>query len=797
MPATQPTGRRGISATIGWRCSRAVASRRLRPRAAAAPDRRESPRARRACRRWPGVCFRGSAGGGHAPVRRAAAPGASPGRRRAGHGRTRRRSSRSPATNASTGSRSAGSSPSGAASSTSSPRPAASRCGRALRRRGRAGARVLAVHAARPASTHGRDRLSGRGAAPRSRGRQLPPDDEDEIAPVAAGDLVAPIDRAPDLVWQPDDVRSVWQEQELDPVSLKGATELDPFPRGQPFSFEAQRPAIAARGLAEAENELAGFVRSGIRVVVAFPHQGEALRHASTASQRRGATRSSRGDALPPRRRLLFAVSPARRGFVWRELGLVLLPGHAGLPQAAAARRRAARPRAAVVRRPAHRRLRRPRGPRRRQAARLRDEGGRRRHARLPLPRVPRRRPALRAARADRQGLALHRRRREGAGALEARRQGLAEPQDPRARVGPRARGRADRALRAAPAGRGRRLRPRERVARAARGVVPVPRDRRPGSARSRPSRRTSSRRGRWTGSSAATSASARPRSPCAPRSRSPSTAGRCSMLVPDDDPRRAALEHLPRALPRLPGHVEMVSRFRSRPRRSRCSPTSPPARSTSSIGTHRVLSRDVIPKNLGLVIVDEEQRFGVAQKELLRPLRLEVDVLALTATPIPRTLHMSLVGPARHLDHRDAARGPPPDPHARRRVRRGADQGRARARARARRAGVLPAQPRRVDRGGGEKLRQLCPDLRFLVAHGQMGERELEERMHAFLAGDADVLVSTTIIESGLDIPQANTLIVERADPLGLASSTRSAAASAAPTSPRTPTSSIPTRAS
>ena len=188
-------------------------------------------------------------------------------------------------------------------------------------------------------------------------------------------------------------------------------------------------------------------------------------------------------------------------------------------------------------------------------------------------------------------------------------------------------------------------------------------------------------------------------------------------------------------------------------------------------IGTHRVLSRDVIPKNLGLVIVDEEQRFGVAQKELLRSLRLEVDVLALTATPIPRTLHMSLVGPARHLDHRDAARGPPPDPDVRGRVRRGADPHGARARARARRPGVLPPQPRRDDRGGGrEAPASSCPELRILVAHGQMRGARAGAADAGFLRGDADVLVSTTIIESGLDIPQANTLVVERADMLGLA---------------------------
>jgi transcription-repair coupling factor (superfamily II helicase) len=186
-------------------------------------------------------------------------------------------------------------------------------------------------------------------------------------------------------------------------------------------------------------------------------------------------------------------------------------------------------------------------------------------------------------------------------------------------------------------------------------------------------------------------------------------------------------------------------------------------------IGTHRVLSRDVIPKELGLVILDEEQRFGVAQKELLRALRLEVDVLTLSATPIPRTLHMSLSG------LRDISIIETP-PEGRRPIRTTVGEYDEDA--------IKLALEREVERGGQafylhnrvetidevlEKLRQLAPNLRFLAAHGQMRERELEEKMHAFLRGDADVLVSTTIIESGLDIPQANTLIIERADQLGL----------------------------
>src|SRR5207237_6669845 len=107
--------------------------------------------------------------------------------------------------------------------------------------------------------------------------------------------------------------------------SLEAAAPLDPLPHGQAFAFEAQRPAIAARGLAEAENELAGLVRSGNRVVVAFPHRGEALRTAGLL-RRAEARLLEPCEPLPDEPELLFAVSPARRGFVWRDLGLVLLP---------------------------------------------------------------------------------------------------------------------------------------------------------------------------------------------------------------------------------------------------------------------------------------------------------------------------------------------------------------------------------------------------------------------------------------------------------------------------------------
>ncbi len=219
-----------------------------------------------------------------------------------------------------------------------------------------------------------------------------------------------------------------------------------------------------------------------------------------------------------------------------------------------------------------------------------------------------------------------------------------------------------------------------------------------------------------------------------------------------------------------FPVRVEMVSRFRSPAETKRVLADFREGKVDVLIGTHRVLSRDVIPKDLGLVVLDEEQRFGVAQKELLRQLRLEVDVLALSATPIPRTLHMSLSG------LRDISIIETP-PEGRRPIRTHVGEYEEEL--------ITTALEREVAREGqafylhnrvetiedaAAKLQQLSPKLRFLVAHGQMRERELEEKMHAFLRGDADVLVSTTIIESGLDIPQANTLIVERADTLGLA---------------------------
>ena len=187
-------------------------------------------------------------------------------------------------------------------------------------------------------------------------------------------------------------------------------------------------------------------------------------------------------------------------------------------------------------------------------------------------------------------------------------------------------------------------------------------------------------------------------------------------------------------------------------------------------IGTHRLLSKDVRFRDLGMVIVDEEQRFGVAAKERLKKLRREVDVLTLSATPIPRTLNLALAG-VRDLSLIET---PPED--------RLPIQTRV---AEASTGLVRDAILRELDRGGqvffvhnrvetieaqAEQLRALLPGVRIAVGHGQMPEGQLEKVMLAFAGGATDVLVCTTIIESGLDIPNANTIVIDRADTLGLA---------------------------
>jgi transcription-repair coupling factor (superfamily II helicase) len=218
------------------------------------------------------------------------------------------------------------------------------------------------------------------------------------------------------------------------------------------------------------------------------------------------------------------------------------------------------------------------------------------------------------------------------------------------------------------------------------------------------------------------------------------------------------------------PFTIEMASRFRSAKEVKEALQRFGEGKVDILIGTHRVLSRDVRPKELGLLIVDEEQRFGVKQKELLRQLKLRVDVLSLSATPIPRTLQMSLAG------LRDISVIETP-PEGRRPVRTYVGeydeelvkQAIERELARRGQAFFLHNRVDTIDETA-ERVRAICPKARVLVAHGQMDEKQLEQVMLEFLRGEADVLVCTTIVEAGLDIPTANTLIVERADALGLA---------------------------
>jgi transcription-repair coupling factor (superfamily II helicase) len=592
-----------------------------------------------------------------------------------------------------------------------------------------------------------------------------PEDGEETPAPAVPDDLVPAFAAGPDLVWQIDEVRALWAEESLVPVELDAATELTPMPQGQPFSFDAQRPAIAARGLSEAENELGGLLRQELDVVVAFPHRGEALRQQQLL-RRVEAQLLEVGEAPQG---LTFAVAPARRGFVWRELGIALLPDtqifRKRPPRATAAPGRALQSfsdlrtgdyvvhedhgiaqllgfetkEVAGVTRDylllAYRGDDRVYVPHEQigkvsryigadsKAPALSKLGGKawdnlKTRARAHLREMAGELIQLYAQRQTQPGVAYdvdhewverlesefpYRETEDQRTAIEAVKEDLEAPRPmDRLVCGDVGFGKTEVAVRAAFA-----------VAVSGKQVL---------------------------------------------------------MLVPTTV---LAQQHWSTFRDRyrdFPVVVDMVSRFRTPREVKQVLLDFSAGKVDVLIGTHRVLSRDVIPKELGLVVVDEEQRFGVAQKELLRQLRLEVDVLALSATPIPRTLHMSLAG------LRDISVIETP-PEGRRPIRTFVGEYDEDL--------IKQALEREVERNGQAfylhnrvetideavaKLQQMCPNLRFLVGHGQMAERQLEDQMMKFLAGDADVLVSTTIIESGLDIPQANTLIVERADQLGLA---------------------------
>ncbi len=466
------------------------------------------------------------------------------------------------------------------------------------------------------------------------------PDDEDEPVRVP-DDLVAPFVGAPDVVCSPDEVRAVWEEEGFTPVSLAGATELSPLPQGQPFSFDAQRPALAARGLSEAENELGGLLSQELDVVVAFPHRGEALRQQAllrrsqrecararpgarwarhSPSLRHGAassgassvsrccrTRRSSGNARRARRRrpvghcraspicapattscTRTTASRSCSGFETKEVAGVtrdyLLLAYRGDDRVYVPHEQIGKVSRYIGADS--------------KAPTLSKLGGKawdnlKTRARAHLREMAGELLQLYAQRQTQPGMAFdveHEWVEQLENEFPVPRDGRPAHRDRSGEGGPRV------AASDGPA------RLRRRRLRQDRGCV---------------ARRVRRRRQRQAGADARA----------------------------DDRARATALEHLQDALPRLPG-----------PRRDGLAV--PEAKETKQalrdfsegkvevlIGTHRVLSRDVIPKELGLVIVDEEQRFGVAQKELLRQLRLEVDVLAMSATPIPRTLHMSLAG--------------------------------------------------------------------------------------------------------------------------------------------------------
>jgi transcription-repair coupling factor (superfamily II helicase) len=219
-----------------------------------------------------------------------------------------------------------------------------------------------------------------------------------------------------------------------------------------------------------------------------------------------------------------------------------------------------------------------------------------------------------------------------------------------------------------------------------------------------------------------------------------------------------------------FPLQVRTLSRFESRTEQMRVLGELAAGKVDIVIGTHRILSGDVVFSRLGLIVVDEEHRFGVKHKERLKQLRTETDVLTLTATPIPRTLHQSLAGLRDMTLMQTAPRDRSPvltfvEPF---------DDGL-----------IEEGIARELERGGQvffvhnrietidamvQHVERLAPRAALTVAHGQMKERELESAMRRFVAGDVQVLVSTMIVESGLDVPNANTMFVNRADRFGLA---------------------------
>jgi transcription-repair coupling factor (superfamily II helicase) len=218
-----------------------------------------------------------------------------------------------------------------------------------------------------------------------------------------------------------------------------------------------------------------------------------------------------------------------------------------------------------------------------------------------------------------------------------------------------------------------------------------------------------------------------------------------------------------------FPARVQLLSRFRSPKEQKQILEELETGRIDLIVGTHRLLSKDVAFKDLGLVVVDEEQRFGVTHKERLKALKTRVDILTLTATPIPRTLNMALLG----LRDMSTIETPPKNRLAIQTsvLKYSPDVIRSAIEMELARNGQVYFVHNRVETiySVAAKVQQLVPQARIAVAHGQMNERELEGIMMKFVQDELDVLVATTIIENGLDIPRVNTIIVDRADLYGL----------------------------
>jgi len=218
-----------------------------------------------------------------------------------------------------------------------------------------------------------------------------------------------------------------------------------------------------------------------------------------------------------------------------------------------------------------------------------------------------------------------------------------------------------------------------------------------------------------------------------------------------------------------FPIKVEMISRFRTAKEQKAIVEQVENGRVDILIGTHRILSKDIRFQDLGLLVVDEEQRFGVRHKERLKQMRKEIDVLAMSATPIPRTLHMSLVG----LRDMSVIETPPKDRMAIQTVVAKFDEKiiRSAVEVELERGGQVYFVHNRVESiyEIASRIQELVPAARVVVGHGQMPETELERVMLAFMHHEYDVLVATTIIENGLDIPLANTMLINRADRHGL----------------------------